>query len=160
MGLVFSIANFFITKTSLENKWMRKKIPSCSNSALITAPLSMAGKHFLSYSGLISVRLKSGKTQNEGFIEIKSSRGTWGGICDDSWGQPDAEVICRMLGHPSAKTVYTGSTPFGHGTGNFVLDNVQCVGTETSVFDCPANPEFDNDCGSGEWVGVKCDTGE
>ena len=35
VGLVFSISNFFITKTSLANKWMRKKIPSCSNSALV-----------------------------------------------------------------------------------------------------------------------------
>ena len=34
VGLVFSISNFFITKTSLASKWMRKKIPSCSNSAL------------------------------------------------------------------------------------------------------------------------------
>ena len=35
VGLVFSISNFFITKTPLANKWMRKKIPSCSNSALV-----------------------------------------------------------------------------------------------------------------------------
>ena len=35
MGLVFSISNFFITETSLANKWIRKKIPSCSNSALV-----------------------------------------------------------------------------------------------------------------------------
>ena len=34
VGLVFSISNFFITKTSLTNKLMRKKIPSCSNLAL------------------------------------------------------------------------------------------------------------------------------
>ena len=34
VGLVFSISNFFITKTSLANKWRRKRIPSCSNSAL------------------------------------------------------------------------------------------------------------------------------
>ena len=34
VGLVFSIYNFFITKTSLANNWRRKKIPSCSNSAL------------------------------------------------------------------------------------------------------------------------------
>ena len=32
MSLVFSISNFFITKTSQANKWMRKEIPSCSNS--------------------------------------------------------------------------------------------------------------------------------
>jgi hypothetical protein len=36
VGLVFSNSNFFITKRSLANKWMRKKILSCSNSALVT----------------------------------------------------------------------------------------------------------------------------
>ena len=35
VGLVFSISNFFITKTSLANRWMRKKTPSFSNSALV-----------------------------------------------------------------------------------------------------------------------------
>ena len=34
VGLVFSISNFFITKTSLANIWRRKKIPSFLNSAL------------------------------------------------------------------------------------------------------------------------------
>ena len=34
VGLVFSISNVFIAKKSLANKWRRKKIPSCSNSAL------------------------------------------------------------------------------------------------------------------------------
>ena len=36
VGVVFSISNVFIAKTSLANKWRRKKIPSCSNSALAT----------------------------------------------------------------------------------------------------------------------------
>ena len=114
----------------------------------------------LSYSDFISVRLEGGSTPNEGFIEIKGSNGIWGGICDDSWGQPDADVVCRMLGYPSAETVYTKSTPFGHGTGSFVLDDVHCVGTETSVFDCPHNGEGVHNCGNGEWAGVKCNTGD
>ena len=28
VGLVFSVSNFFITKTSHASKWMRKKLPS------------------------------------------------------------------------------------------------------------------------------------
>ena len=35
MDLVFSIDNIFITKTSLANKWTRKKFPFCSDSALV-----------------------------------------------------------------------------------------------------------------------------
>ena len=35
MVLVSSISNFFINKISRANKWMWKKIPTCSNSALV-----------------------------------------------------------------------------------------------------------------------------
>ena len=35
MALVSSIFYFFIYKIALANKWMRKIIPSCSNSALV-----------------------------------------------------------------------------------------------------------------------------
>ena len=127
---------------------------------VVTAPLSATRKHFLSYSDLISVRLKGGNTPNEGFIEIKGSNGNWGGICDDYWDKPDADVVCRMLGYPSAERVYKQSKPFGHGTGGWVLDNVECVGTETSVFDCPHGGEGVHNCNDNEWAGVKCNTGD
>ena len=65
-----------------------------------------------------------------------------------------------MLGFPSAESFYIKSTPFGHGTGSFVLDDVQCVGNETSVFDCPHLGEGIHNCNSGEWAGVKCYTGD
>ena len=45
VGLVFSISNFFITKTFLASKWMRKKIPSCSNSALIRKSFFLNRSH-------------------------------------------------------------------------------------------------------------------
>ena len=35
VGLVFSIFNFFITRTPLANNWRRKKVPSCNYSALL-----------------------------------------------------------------------------------------------------------------------------
>ena len=47
VGLVFSISNFFITKTPLANNWRRKKIPSCSYSAL-------GEKHFDIGHGLLN----------------------------------------------------------------------------------------------------------
>ena len=56
MGLVFFISHFFIIKTAPANKWMRKKIPSCSNSALVSSKIIMLKK----------------KTQN--FLEKKKTR--------------------------------------------------------------------------------------
>lgn len=111
-------------------------------------------------SNLILVRLKNGNTPNEGFIEIKGSDGIWGGICDDQWDKLDADIVCQMLGYPTAETVYAKSSPFGFGTGSFVLDDVKCVGTETSVFDCPHKAEGSHNCNSSEWAGVKCKTGD
>ena len=118
-------------------------------------------------SNLILVRLKNGNTTNEGFIEIKGSDGIWGGICDDYWDKKDyqnakanADIVCRMLGYPTAETGYSESSPFGFGTGSFVLADVKCVGTETSVFDCPHLAEGSHYCNSSEWAGVKCKTGD
>ena len=55
VGLVFSISNFFITKTSLANKWIRKKIPSCSNSALEFLEKHQLGLYLCTYRANVSV---------------------------------------------------------------------------------------------------------
>jgi len=45
------------------------------------------------------VRLEGGTTHFEGVVQI-SYNGTWGTICDDSFDDNDAKVICRMLQFP------------------------------------------------------------
>ena len=45
------------------------------------------------------VRLVGGSNDNEGRVEI-CAFGSWGTICDDFWGTPDAQVACRSLGLP------------------------------------------------------------
>ena len=42
------------------------------------------------------------------------------------------------------------------GTGQIWLDNVNCVGNETRLIDCPANPLGSHDCGHFEDAGVRC----
>ena len=42
------------------------------------------------------------------------------------------------------------------GTGQIWLDNVQCVGNETRLIDCPANPLGSHNCVNSEDAGVNC----
>ena len=45
-----------------------------------------------------SVQLQGGNVRNEGRVEL--SVGNWiGTICDNGFGEAEAKVVCRMLGH-------------------------------------------------------------
>ena len=39
---------------------------------------------------------------------------------------------------------------------NYILDNVQCKGNETSLFDCEHNGINKHNCGKNERAGVEC----
>ena len=45
---------------------------------------------------------------------------------------------------------------FGAGNGQIILDNVKCVGTETSLLQCPHSPIGTHNCNPNEIAGVIC----
>ncbi len=109
------------------------------------------------------LRLVGGATANEWRLEILYN-GQWGTVCDDNWGKPDADVVCRALGYEEGSvadaTQFTRAY-FGAGAQSMPiwLDNVQCTGTETSLLACPRrnSPAVGtHNCRHREDVGVRC----
>ncbi|XP_066428578.1 antigen WC1.1-like [Eleutherodactylus coqui] len=100
------------------------------------------------------LRLVDGPGRCAGRVEIYHD-GRWGTICDDSWDEADADVVCRQLGCGYGVRATTGAY-YGRGTGDIWLDDVECEGNEIHIRDCPAKQFGDHDCGHKEDAGVVC----
>ncbi|XP_050394148.2 uncharacterized protein LOC126812030 isoform X2 [Patella vulgata] len=102
----------------------------------------------------IIVELVNGTRPNEGRVEIIRN-GIKGTVCDDEWGEQDAEVVCKELGYKLGGKVVKKGT-FGQGSGIIWLDNVKCDGTETSIEWCDGPAWGVHDCDHEEDAGVFC----
>jgi hypothetical protein len=91
-----------------------------------------------------------------GRLEVRIS-GQWGTVCDDSFADVDARVACRELGFSDGVYVASSVTPDGVGT--VWLDDLACVGTETSLSQCPSSGWGRSNCSHSEDVGVRCCNG-
>jgi hypothetical protein len=81
------------------------------------------------------VRLVDGRTPNDGRVEI-CFEGVWGSVCDDSWDERDAEVVCRQLGY-DGRPIALMSHPFlSDYSLQYHLDDVDCSGSEDMLSDC------------------------
>ena len=87
----------------------------------------------------------------EGRVEIYL-HGQWGTVCDDLWDIRDATVVCSQLGYLDATSAEIGAK-FGQGRGVIHLNNVNCLGNETALTDCPAKKTR---CDHSKDAGVRC----
>ena len=101
------------------------------------------------------IRLVNGPTAAEGRVEFCHNI-TWGTVCDASWDEDDAGVVCRQLGFSSEGARAFSRAFYDEGTGPILLDEVRCVGTESRLADCLANSIGSHDCFHNEDAGVRC----
>ena len=80
--------------------------------------------------------------------------GVWGTVCDDSFGQSEAQVVCRAQGFPVEGASYVQS--FGGGSGQIWMDDVECSGSESWLTECGNRGFGSHNCGHSEDVGVCC----
>nr|XP_054765110.1 LOW QUALITY PROTEIN: deleted in malignant brain tumors 1 protein-like [Lytechinus pictus] len=102
----------------------------------------------------LGVRLADGATENEGRVEILEE-GFWGTVCDDLWDLDDATVVCRHLGFVEALAALP-QAHFGEGSGDILLDGVQCNGSEANLKDCKHKGIGVHNCAHKEDAGVIC----
>ncbi|XP_067319360.1 deleted in malignant brain tumors 1 protein-like [Anolis sagrei] len=97
------------------------------------------GEHSCSHSQDASVecsetRLVNGPDHCSGRVEVFRN-GTWGTVCDDGWDLRDAQVVCRELGCGEAVSA-PEEAHFGKGKDPILINEVQCNGTEVSLYNC------------------------
>ncbi|XP_016523251.1 putative DMBT1-like protein, partial [Poecilia formosa] len=100
------------------------------------------------------IRLAGSGASCSGRIEVYHSN-SWGTVCNDGWDMNDAHVACRQLGCGPATSTSTGGA-FGPGTGPIWLDEVACLGNETSLSECQHNGFETHNCGHSKDVIVVC----
>ena len=136
-------------------------IIACTEKMLVcSVAVSYLKNYFNNFIILIflappEVRLVGGNNQYEGRLEIRWN-GVWGTVCDDEFGNVDAAVVCRQLGFSADNAIAFGNGYFGQGNGTIWLDDVQCVGTESYLYQCPAAELGDHNCAHFEDVGIRC----
>ncbi|XP_025100423.1 deleted in malignant brain tumors 1 protein-like isoform X2 [Pomacea canaliculata] len=104
----------------------------------------------------IRARLVGG-TSEAGRLELFFN-GEWGTVCDKGFIQTDAQVACRMLGfHSTATNATTAkSSKYGQGSGDILLSDLMCRGTESSLEQCSHPGFYNNRCDHLQDVGIIC----
>ncbi|XP_042322861.1 lysyl oxidase homolog 3 isoform X2 [Sceloporus undulatus] len=129
-------------------------VVSCVPGPLFAAGSTVQAKKRRQQQQHQRVRLKGGAKLGEGRVEVLKN-GEWGTVCDDRWNLVSASVVCRELGFGSAKEALTGAR-MGQGMGQIHMNEVQCLGTEKSLWSCPHKNITQEGCKHAEDAAVRC----
>ena len=120
-------------------------------------PSPPPGNLFGNYTArLVGGTMRAGFYSGRLEVQASSSGSAWGTVCDDSFDQTDATVVCKQLGYPTDFVYAVGRAYFGQGSSNLpiLMDDVRCSGTEPNIGYCSRSAS--HNCGHSEDVGVVC----
>nr|XP_039261876.1 adhesion G-protein coupled receptor G7-like isoform X1 [Styela clava] len=104
-------------------------------------------------SEIEAVRLRGGRSRNQGFVEILSE-GEWGLVCDNDWGMLNKEVVCRQLGYYRVSLLPVAAT---QPNSSVFLDNISCTGKENHLRNCTHGKlTTSSDCTNKQWAKIVC----
>ena len=109
----------------------------CSFIVIIEYPIRLADGSIFPFSGRVEVY----------------RNGVWGTVCNHSWININARVVCQQLGFGELASMDT-DVPVG--TGPILMDNVNCSNGQTSLLACSHNGFGSHNCKRVEDVGVTC----
>ncbi|XP_075986562.1 lysyl oxidase-like 2 [Anticarsia gemmatalis] len=98
------------------------------------------------------IKLVGGPSKYEGNVYIFHA-GRWGAVCDDSWDDAAAHVVCQNFNKTGTAT-HGGQ--YGEATEKFWMDDVVCEGDEASLSHCIFTGWGSSDCEPDEAAGVVC----
>ena len=89
------------------------------------------------FTPVVQLRLvdSTSGSDKDGRVELGVG-GVWRGVCSLWWDVQDAAVVCRMLGLPPA-SVAEGEAVFGNSGSKPWLGDLECIGNESSITECP-----------------------
>ncbi|XP_068217395.1 neurotrypsin-like [Palaemon carinicauda] len=116
-------------------------------------------------SPIREIRLTNGGSNHAGNIEVLTSSARYSYICDDGFGFPEADAVCRELGFEGAEQ-YTRNDHFSsisrrsrrRFSPNFLPDRLNCSEPDSLYTKCPLASIPQHECAPSEVAGVICRT--
>ncbi|XP_052266954.1 scavenger receptor cysteine-rich domain superfamily protein-like isoform X1 [Dreissena polymorpha] len=137
---------YYCTGNKIDISMCRKRQATCSASTVAAVDCKTL------------IRLVNGTSQQSGRVEVFHND-AWGTVCDDSFDDVEAKVICRMLGFGTSNAKSLTGAYYGEGQGKIVVDDMNCQGEEVDISDCKSRPwGTSNTCHHNEDAAVECNT--